>query len=250
MFFAPAIFTFMPQTGSMAMSGSRRGRGVAMGVRHACHVYPTGVWFKSWTSKLKKSQLARLSRIEGQVRGVARMIEEDRYCIDVLTQIRAVRAALDKVEQETLSDHLQHCVAHAFHAGSERTARSRSTSCSKCSTAGGADMIRLRSLLWLIALVSLASPSMGSWAAVQPAMEHAAMTDCSGHGAPSPDEHRSKDMAKHNAAECCAFMCVGMALMPADTVPPITLPAEAREAAPTHDLAGRHPAKDPPPPRA
>jgi DNA-binding FrmR family transcriptional regulator len=70
--------------------------------------------------KLKKSQLARLGRIEGQVRGVARMIEEERYCIDVLTQIRAVRAALDKVEQETLSDHLQHCVAHAFHAGSEK----------------------------------------------------------------------------------------------------------------------------------
>ena len=70
--------------------------------------------------KLKKSQLARLSRIEGQVRGVARMIEEERYCIDVLTQIRAVRAALDKVEQETLGDHLQHCVAHAFHAGSDK----------------------------------------------------------------------------------------------------------------------------------
>ncbi|MCA0303233.1 MAG: metal-sensitive transcriptional regulator [Proteobacteria bacterium] len=67
--------------------------------------------------KLKKSQLARLGRIEGQVRGIARMIEDERYCIDVLTQIRAVRAALDKVEQETLSDHLQHCVAHAFHAG-------------------------------------------------------------------------------------------------------------------------------------
>ncbi|KAF0102091.1 MAG: transcriptional regulator [Reyranella sp.] len=70
--------------------------------------------------KIKKSQLARLSRIEGQVRGVARMIEENRYCIDVLTQIKAVRAALDKVEQETLSDHLHHCVAHAFHAGSAR----------------------------------------------------------------------------------------------------------------------------------
>jgi DNA-binding FrmR family transcriptional regulator len=69
--------------------------------------------------KIKKSQLARLGRIEGQVRGVARMIEGERYCIDVLTQIRAVRAALDKVEQETLSDHLKHCVAHAFHAGSE-----------------------------------------------------------------------------------------------------------------------------------
>ena len=52
--------------------------------------------------KLKKSQLARLGRIEGQVRGVARMIEDERYCIDVLTQIRAVRAALDRVEQETL----------------------------------------------------------------------------------------------------------------------------------------------------
>jgi len=68
----------------------------------------------------KKSQLARLGRIEGQVRGVARMVEEERYCIDVLTQIRAVRAALDKVEQEILHDHLRHCVAHAFHAGSAR----------------------------------------------------------------------------------------------------------------------------------
>jgi len=69
-------------------------------------------------ARLKKSQLARLSRIEGQVRGVARMIEQDRYCIDVLTQIRAVRAALDRVEQETLGDHLRHCVADAFHGGS------------------------------------------------------------------------------------------------------------------------------------
>jgi CsoR family transcriptional regulator, copper-sensing transcriptional repressor len=69
---------------------------------------------------LKKSQLARLSRIEGQVRGVARMVEDDRYCIDVINQVRAVRAALDKVEQEILHDHLQHCVAHAFHGGSAR----------------------------------------------------------------------------------------------------------------------------------
>ncbi|MGE5149882.1 MAG: metal-sensitive transcriptional regulator [Rhodospirillaceae bacterium] len=70
--------------------------------------------------KLKKSQLARLSRIEGQVRGVARMVDEDRYCIDIITQVRAVRAALAKVEQDILHDHLQHCVAHAFHAGSEK----------------------------------------------------------------------------------------------------------------------------------
>ena len=70
--------------------------------------------------RIKKSQLARLSRVEGQVRGVSRMVEEDRYCIDVLTQIRAVRAALHKVEQEILHEHLNNCVAHAFHAGSER----------------------------------------------------------------------------------------------------------------------------------
>lgn len=70
--------------------------------------------------KIRKSQLARLSRIEGQVRGVARMIEEDRYCIDVLVQIRAVRAALNKVEQEILADHLQHCVAEAFHGGTQK----------------------------------------------------------------------------------------------------------------------------------
>ncbi len=69
---------------------------------------------------MKKAQLARLGRIEGQVRGVARMVDEDRYCIDVINQVRAVRAALDKVEQEILHDHLQHCVADAFHGGSER----------------------------------------------------------------------------------------------------------------------------------
>src|SRR5262245_34697306 len=83
-------------------------------------IYTLRGYSSSMDDKLKKSQLTRLGRIEGQVRGVARMIEEDRYCIDVLTQIRAVRAALDRVEQETLSDHLQHCVAHAFHGGDER----------------------------------------------------------------------------------------------------------------------------------
>jgi DNA-binding FrmR family transcriptional regulator len=67
----------------------------------------------------KKSTLSRLSRIEGQVRGVSRMIDEDRYCIDVLTQIRAIQAALGKVEQEILRQHLNHCVAHAFDSGND-----------------------------------------------------------------------------------------------------------------------------------
>jgi len=70
--------------------------------------------------KIKKAQLARLGRIEGQVRGVARMVEDDRYCIDVLVQLRAVQAALRKVETEVLHDHLNHCVTHAFEAGSAR----------------------------------------------------------------------------------------------------------------------------------
>lgn len=61
----------------------------------------------------KKEQLQnRLSRIEGQVRGVARMVEEDKYCIDVLTQIGAVEAAMDKVALELLREHTRHCLAN------------------------------------------------------------------------------------------------------------------------------------------
>ncbi len=55
----------------------------------------------------------RMRRIEGQVRGVARMIDEDRYCIDVVTQVTAIQAALDKVALELLDDHAAHCVVGA-----------------------------------------------------------------------------------------------------------------------------------------
>jgi CsoR family transcriptional regulator, copper-sensing transcriptional repressor len=64
-----------------------------------------------------KPLLTRLTRIEGQVRGVARMVEEDRYCIDILNQIQAVKAALKKVEEQVLKDHAAHCVAHAIKSG-------------------------------------------------------------------------------------------------------------------------------------
>lgn len=58
-----------------------------------------------------KDQLqSRLHRIEGQVRGVEKMVEEDRYCIDVITQISAIQAALDKVALGLLDDHARHCV--------------------------------------------------------------------------------------------------------------------------------------------
>ena len=65
----------------------------------------------------KPKLLNRLSRLEGQVRGVARMVEEERYCIDVLTQIQAVRAALARVETEMLKDHLGHCIEAAITGG-------------------------------------------------------------------------------------------------------------------------------------
>ena len=65
-----------------------------------------------------KDCLTRLSRIEGQVRGVSRMIKEERYCIDIFTQLRAIRAALGKVESEVLKDHADHCIADAINSGS------------------------------------------------------------------------------------------------------------------------------------
>ena len=68
----------------------------------------------------KASCLKRLSRIEGQVRGLSRMVEEDRYCIDIITQISAVRAALRRVEQEVLRDHIGHCVKEAMQSDDTR----------------------------------------------------------------------------------------------------------------------------------
>jgi DNA-binding FrmR family transcriptional regulator len=65
-----------------------------------------------YTAK-KDAVLKRLRRIEGQVRGVEGMVEENRYCIDVVTQVTAIQAALDKVALELLSDHAAHCVAGA-----------------------------------------------------------------------------------------------------------------------------------------
>jgi len=73
--------------------------------------------------EIKSGCVKRLSRIEGQVRGLSRMVEEDRYCIDVVTQIAAVRAALRKVEEEILRDHVAHCVEHAVNSGNKADQR-------------------------------------------------------------------------------------------------------------------------------
>jgi DNA-binding FrmR family transcriptional regulator len=71
----------------------------------------------------KSSVRKRLNRIEGQVRGLSRMVEEDRYCIDIITQIGAVRAALARVEEELLRDHVGHCVEHAIASGDKADQR-------------------------------------------------------------------------------------------------------------------------------
>jgi len=64
-----------------------------------------------------KDQLDRLRRIEGQVRGLLAMVEDERYCIDLLTQLRAIQAALRKVEEQVLRTHVEHCVAAAVKSG-------------------------------------------------------------------------------------------------------------------------------------
>jgi CsoR family transcriptional regulator, copper-sensing transcriptional repressor len=71
----------------------------------------------------KTSVMKRLKRIEGQVRGLARMVEGDRYCIDIVTQLSAVRAALRRAEEEILADHAAHCVANAIASGNKAEQR-------------------------------------------------------------------------------------------------------------------------------
>jgi len=71
-------------------------------------------------AKDKTTIQARLRRIEGQVRGIQKMVEEDRYCIDVLTQLNATTAALDSVALRLLADHTEHCVTQAIRSGGGR----------------------------------------------------------------------------------------------------------------------------------
>jgi CsoR family transcriptional regulator, copper-sensing transcriptional repressor len=74
----------------------------------------------------QKTDLAkRLARVEGQVRGIARMVEEERYCIDVLTQLAAVQRALEAVGMVILDEHVRHCVGGALASGDEAEARAK-----------------------------------------------------------------------------------------------------------------------------
>jgi CsoR family transcriptional regulator, copper-sensing transcriptional repressor len=76
-------------------------------------------------TKDKDALVKRLHRIEGQVRGIERMVEDDRYCIDVLTQIAAVNTALESLAFKILDEHVRHCVAGALSSGDEADAQTK-----------------------------------------------------------------------------------------------------------------------------
>ncbi len=74
---------------------------------------------------IKKNCLQRLSRIEGQVRGIAGMVQNERYCIDIITQIAAIQAGLRKVEEELLQNHVAHCIENAIASGNAEDQREK-----------------------------------------------------------------------------------------------------------------------------
>lgn len=74
-------------------------------------------------TKDKDAHIKRLHRIEGQVRGIEKMVEDDRYCIDILTQIAAVNTALESLAFKMLDEHVRHCVAGALSSGDEQDAQ-------------------------------------------------------------------------------------------------------------------------------
>ena len=78
-------------------------------------------------SKDKAALVKRLHRIEGQVRGIERMVDEDRYCIDILTQIAAVNTALESLALQLLDQHVKHCVAGAFASGDKAEMEKKTT---------------------------------------------------------------------------------------------------------------------------
>lgn len=72
-----------------------------------------------------RNQLARVNRIEGQVRGVKKMIEDGEYCVDILTQIKAIRSALKSLELQILEGHAQHCLLNAIESGSQKQVKEK-----------------------------------------------------------------------------------------------------------------------------
>ena len=84
----------------------------------SCEVDSSGRKAIGVDAEIKASNLRRLSRIEGQIRGIQRMIEDDRYCADILTQVSSAQEALRAVARALMRNHLSHCATHAFNSGS------------------------------------------------------------------------------------------------------------------------------------
>jgi DNA-binding FrmR family transcriptional regulator len=120
-------------TGSMMTGVRLAGSGVFVCVFAVSHfsaplvTYTLGGYMNPMRQEIKTSCLKRLKRIEGQIRGLAGMVEDDRYCIDVVTQIAAAKAALRRVEEEILRDHVAHCVEHAIVSGDKADQRRKIT---------------------------------------------------------------------------------------------------------------------------
>ena len=89
-----------------------------------CTIPPYGILSNSLAMK-NTDKIKRLNRIAGQVRGVAQMVEDDRYCMDILNQIAAIKSALAKVESQVLKDHAACCVAEAIASGDEAEQREK-----------------------------------------------------------------------------------------------------------------------------
>jgi len=114
-------------------SGSPSGNGGCL-LRVVCHencppcrsgieIYTDGGYIRCMRNDIKTACAKRLNRIEGQVRGIGHMLDEDRYCIDIVTQISAVRTALRRLEEEILRDHVAHCVERAIASGNKADQR-------------------------------------------------------------------------------------------------------------------------------
>lgn len=86
---------------------------------NSCEIPITGRKAVGVDPDIKASNLRRLSRIEGQLRGIQRMVEEDRYCVDILTQLSSAQEALRAVARSLMRNHLAHCMAHAIKTGTE-----------------------------------------------------------------------------------------------------------------------------------
>src|SRR5260370_42215509 len=107
----------MPATGKKTARSERKENRRASGANCACETGPGGGKAIGVDPDLKEENQNRLRRIEGQIRGLQKMVEEDRYCADIITQVASVQEALRGVARNLMKNHLRHCAAKALRSG-------------------------------------------------------------------------------------------------------------------------------------